>query len=64
VLLIAGERDEVAPLAGQFALLEAFPDARLDVIPGVGHLIHYETPEAAAHAVRAFVTQLRPSGTP
>ncbi|WP_395639993.1 alpha/beta fold hydrolase [Pseudolysinimonas sp.] len=58
VLLIAGERDEVAPLAGQFALLETFPDARLDVIPGVGHLVHYETPEAAAHAVRAFVGDL------
>jgi pimeloyl-ACP methyl ester carboxylesterase len=59
VLLVAGERDEVAPLAGQFALLDAFPDARLDVIPGVGHLIHYETPDAAAHAIRAFVTELR-----
>lgn len=58
VLLIAGERDEVAPLAGQFALLDAFPDARLDVIPGVGHLVHYETPAAAAHAVRAFVSGL------
>jgi pimeloyl-ACP methyl ester carboxylesterase len=58
VLLVAGERDEVAPLAGQFQLLEAFPDARLDVIPGVGHLIHYETPDAAAHAVRAFLTDL------
>ena len=58
VLLVAGERDEVAPLAGQFALLDAFPDARLDVIPGVGHLIHYETPAAAAHAIRAFVMDL------
>lgn len=57
VLLVAGERDEVAPLAGQFALLEALPDARLDVIPGVGHLIHYETPDAAAHAIRAFVAE-------
>lgn len=55
VLLIAGERDEVAPLEGQFALLEAFPDARLDVIPNVGHLVHYETPGAAAAAIRAFV---------
>jgi pimeloyl-ACP methyl ester carboxylesterase len=60
VLLVAGERDEVAPLAGQFELLDAFPDARLDVIPGVGHLIHYETPGAAAHAIRAFMTDLRP----
>jgi pimeloyl-ACP methyl ester carboxylesterase len=58
VLLIAGELDEVAPLAGQFELLETFPDARLDVIPGVGHLVHYETPAAAAHAVRAFVADL------
>lgn len=57
VLLIAGERDEVAPLGGQFRLLEVFPDARLDVIPGVGHLIHYETPDAAAHAIRAFVAE-------
>jgi pimeloyl-ACP methyl ester carboxylesterase len=57
VLLVAGESDEVAPLAGQFALLEAFPDATLDVIPGVGHLIHYETPDAAAHAIRAFVSE-------
>lgn len=57
VLLIAGERDEVAPLAGQFELLETFPDARLDVIPGVGHLIHYETPDAAAHAIRAFIAE-------
>jgi pimeloyl-ACP methyl ester carboxylesterase len=58
VLLVAGELDEVAPLAGQFEVLDAFPDARLDVIPGVGHLIHYETPDAAAHAIRAFVTDL------
>lgn len=58
VLLIAGERDEVAPLAGQFALLEAFPDARLEVIPSVGHLIHYETPDAAADAIRGFVRAL------
>jgi pimeloyl-ACP methyl ester carboxylesterase len=57
VLLVAGELDEVAPLAGQFELLEAFPDARLDVIPGVGHLVHYETPAAAAAAIRAFVTE-------
>jgi Predicted hydrolases or acyltransferases (alpha/beta hydrolase superfamily) len=57
VLLIAGERDEVAPLPGQFELLEAFRDARLDVIPEVGHLVHYETPDAAAHAIRAFVAE-------
>ena len=63
VLLVAGERDEVAPLAGQFELLETFPDARLDVIPGVGHLVHYETPDAAAHAIQAFAAERLGHGT-
>jgi len=58
VLLVAGERDEIAPVDDQFALLERLPDARLDVIPDVGHLIHYETPEAAAHAIRRFLDDL------
>lgn len=58
VLLIAGERDEIAPLAGQFAMLDEFPDARLVVIPDVGHLIHYETPTAAAHAIRSFLGEI------
>ena len=29
--------------------------ATLDVIPGVGHLIHYETPEPAARFIRRFL---------
>ena len=44
VLLIAGEKDEIATLPDQHTLLALLPDAHLDVIPGVGHLIHYETP--------------------
>jgi pimeloyl-ACP methyl ester carboxylesterase len=58
VLLVAGERDEIAPLEGQFAMLDRFPDARLVVIPDVGHLIHYETPDAAAHAIGAFLAEV------
>jgi pimeloyl-ACP methyl ester carboxylesterase len=58
VLLIAGERDEIAPLEGQRDAVGVFPDARLVVIPGVGHLIHYETPDAAADAIRAFLDGL------
>lgn len=58
VLLIAGEADEIAPVGDQFALRDLLPDARLDVIPGVGHLIHYETPDAAAHAIRRFLDEV------
>lgn len=55
VLLIAGEKDEIATLPDQHTLLALLPDARLDVIPGVGHLIHYETPEPAAGFIRRFL---------
>lgn len=55
VLLIAGEKDEIATLPDQHKLLALLPDGRLDVIPGVGHLIHYETPEPAAGFIRSFL---------
>ena len=31
-------------LKDQHKLAARLPDVELDVIPGVGHLIHYETP--------------------
>jgi pimeloyl-ACP methyl ester carboxylesterase len=55
VLLIAGEKDEIAALPDQHRLLARLPDGHLDVIPGVGHLIHYETPAAAARFIRRFL---------
>ena len=55
VLLVAGEHDEIAPVAGQRALAARLPDAELVVISDVGHLVHYETPEAAAAEVVRFL---------
>ena len=55
VLLIAGEKDEIATLPSQHSLLSRLPDGELKVIPGVGHLIHYETPEPAARYIRSFL---------
>jgi len=55
VLLIAGEKDEIAMLADQYKLAARLPDGKLEVIPGVGHLIHYETPEPAARYIRRFL---------
>lgn len=57
VLLIAGEKDEIATLAEQHKLLEQLPDGTLQVIPGVGHLIHYETPAPAAAFIRTFLEE-------
>jgi len=55
VLLVAGAEDEIAPLADQHKLLPLLPDAELTVIPAVGHLIHYETPQPAAKAITDFL---------
>ncbi|WP_338602920.1 alpha/beta hydrolase [Saccharopolyspora sp. SCSIO 74807] len=54
-LAIAGESDEIAPLEGQRAFVEGLPDAELVVLDEVGHLVHYETPRAAAEAIERFV---------
>ena len=55
VLLIAGEKDEIATLPDQHRLAALLPDGELKVIAGVGHLIHYETPSPAAHHIRSFL---------
>lgn len=55
-LLIAAERDDITPVAAQHRLQRLFDDARLEVIPSVGHLIHYEVPEAAAGFIDDFLT--------
>ena len=55
VLLVVAERDDVTPLAAQHRLRPLFEDATLEVIPGVGHLIHYETPSEAAGFIRGFL---------
>ncbi|MDO8335364.1 MAG: alpha/beta hydrolase [Candidatus Saccharibacteria bacterium] len=55
VLLIVGARDSLAPLKGQARLYNKLPNGELYIIPSVGHLIHYETPEKAAEMIEKFV---------
>ena len=57
-LLIAAERDDITSVDDQRTLVTRFPDARLEVIPDVGHLIHYETPAAAAALVERFLAEV------
>lgn len=54
-LLIAGAGDPLGTVASQTALEALFPNARLVMIPRVGHLIHYETPQTAAQAMRDWL---------
>lgn len=54
-LLIAGEKDDITPVDKQKTLKELFSDARLVIIPDVGHLTHYETPGVVAVTVQDFI---------
>jgi pimeloyl-ACP methyl ester carboxylesterase len=54
-LLVAAVRDDITPIEAERELATMFPDAELVEIPDVGHLIHYETPAAAADAITRFL---------
>lgn len=54
-LLIAAAEDQITPLPAQRVLAGRFRDGRLVVVPEVGHLVHYEAPDAAAAAITAFL---------
>lgn len=54
-LLVVADEDDITPLDAQRHLVTLFPDAQLEIIEGVGHLIHYEKPVEAAAAIRAFL---------
>ncbi len=56
-LIIAGERDDIAPLPAQLALHRRIPGSRFRVLPGVGHLVHYETVEDAAEEIAGFLRE-------
>jgi pimeloyl-ACP methyl ester carboxylesterase len=55
-LLIAGELDQAAPLRTMQRMAEAIPDARLEVVPGAGHLVHLERPAAFRAALLPFLS--------
>lgn len=58
-LLVAAERDDISTVASQRHLATLFPNASLEIIPAVGHLIHYEAPGQAAEKITAFLSGVR-----
>jgi non-heme chloroperoxidase len=53
-LLVWGDRDAFIPREVQDRVLEALPDARLEVYEGVGHALHWEQPERFAADIVEF----------
>jgi pimeloyl-ACP methyl ester carboxylesterase len=56
-LLIAGDRDDIVPVAAVRELARQLTDSRLLVLAEVGHLIHYERAEPATAAINEFLAR-------
>lgn len=54
-LIVAGDRDDITPLRHQLELQRRLPQATLRIIPGTGHLVHYEAVSDAAADVADFL---------
>ncbi len=55
LLLVWGEKDEVTPLARIGQRMQAeIPGARLEVIPGAGHMVLDDAPDAVAQQIASF----------
>lgn len=53
-LVIAGDKDAIAPIAATREFIAELADARFVELFGVGHLVHYERPDEAASAIMEF----------
>ena len=55
VLLLADPRDTLVPIGTARRLAHALPDARLQLVHGVGHHLPRRAPDAVADAIAAFL---------
>lgn len=58
VLVVTGDSDRLVPLAVMRRAERTFPDCRLEVLPGVGHVAQMEAPEEVAALCREFLADL------
>ena len=60
ILLIWGDQDRVIPVAHGYATHAAVPGSRLEVLPGVGHFPHVESPTAVVEILDDFIATTGP----
>lgn len=57
-LVVCGEMDKMVPLRYAQFLLDHIAGARLEVVPGAGHMVMQEQPQAVARLLQQFMGQL------
>ena len=50
-VVVAGSHDQLTPLPGNELIAELIPGARLEVLPGMGHMLMFEAPDAVTDAI-------------
>jgi 3-oxoadipate enol-lactonase len=50
-VVVAGTHDQLTPLPGNELIAELIPGAKLEVLPGMGHMLVFEAPEAVTDAI-------------
>ena len=61
ILAIWGEDDNIIPVDHAYAALEARPDCRLEILPGVGHFAQVEAPDKVIELLDEFITTTTPA---
>lgn len=67
VLIVAAELDDITTIATQRRVVALFPNARIEELTGVGHLVHYEAPGLTATLISEFIASIdtaKNEGTP
>ena len=59
VLIVAAALDDITDIASQRSVAKLYPDATIQEIPGVGHLVHYEAPDRAAELITEFLESIK-----
>jgi 3-oxoadipate enol-lactonase len=58
-LILAGDRDQLTPVATAERMQRAIPNSELVVFPGHTHLVQVETPDAVHATIEAFLAEHR-----
>ena len=58
--MLWGDQDPLFPVAWAESVPESFTDAELRVLPGAGHFLPLEAPQAFADAVRTLLPSTGP----
>jgi pimeloyl-ACP methyl ester carboxylesterase len=60
-LLIWGDQDRIIPVAHGYAAHDLLPGSRLEVLRGVGHFPHVESPTAVVELLDDFIATAAPN---